>query len=58
MKTPITIYVEVEDVVKFRELLLNPQEICRKAIRKAINNKELPSRFAEIEKEKSEVPRR
>ena len=49
MKTPITIYVEVEDVVKFRELLLNPQEICRKAIREEIER---------IEKEKSEVPRR
>jgi hypothetical protein len=36
LKTPITVYVEVEDVVKFRELRLNTQEVCRKAIKEAI----------------------
>jgi len=36
MKTPLSVYVEVDDVVKLRELGLNSQEICRKAIKQAI----------------------
>lgn len=40
MKTPITIYVEIEDVVKFRELHLNAQEVCREAIKEAIEEVE------------------
>ena len=51
MKTPITVYVEVEDVLKFREMHLNAQEVCRKAIREAIEE-------TENSKKRSEVPRR
>lgn len=36
LKTPISVYAEVDDVVKSRELGLNTQEICRTAIKKAI----------------------
>ncbi len=36
MKTQLSVYAEVDDVVKSRELGLNTQEICRKAIKQAI----------------------
>ena len=36
MKTPVTVYVEVDDAVKFRELHLNTQEVLRQAIKDAI----------------------
>ena len=48
MKTPITIYVEVADAVKFRELHLNAQEVCRKALREAIDETENSEKKSEV----------